>query len=971
MAKDPPEVTRNKIQDTRYKQITNSKSQITNKSQIPNSKFYNYKDVSSSAAPQSLAEDCGGNSQTVWQKAIDFVKDSGRKALARSMRWLHCSRRSGTVEPECKTLKNNNGLQNGSTALRDYGADSEVGGGFSGADRAEKVSYNTDVVNLEDGKKKYQIHVGHINYKDDETEEFEKIDTTLLPSAYGWEMDKASYHLEIPEYADDWFKFVNDFEEFDNQKTTPEKEMALGGPENIISSGSTSQQDADNNIVADENENYKNVFYQECGAESNQKTISNEMAPGSLTDLPICAPDKLINSIAYQNNLSSVSYMDVEIGGIEPPKRSLSDTRGKPAIHTSNLLYQKNSNQEIAAIFAPTQSPKRDCGGHASKPPQSSARDCGEAGCETVAMRPIGVSHTKGELIENDEWNKKKVLYKNAFGNNIDLEVAAKNIGFDKLVVINEKPKDLSQDLEFSFEIGLDGFEVYTSPPTPLLNRRGEIGEEDGLEAWNQEEPLVTSQRIILNKLKQTWFREFSVWDSAGNRGKIRVRIEKVDDDNQKTTPEKEMASGASAGASTELVNYNCSIADENNLSSIYKYCGLQASNASHMDVEMPGIEPGKHELTSSASQPAIPTSNLLYQNKNHGTNNYKYIFTKILDKEFLENAVYPVYTDDITSYYAGAGDGYVSNLSTSWDTAHDAIDGDGAFPASTPFFCRTYYGYYRTFYRTFFPVDTSAIADSDTITAAELNIYVTVKQDDVPEAASWVNVVQTTQADPTTLITEDYDQCGAIDNPTEGATRITIANITTSAYNTWTLNATGRGWIDKTGWTKLGIREGHDATDTQPVNAGTTYKVDGSTSEQTGTSQDPYLEVTTAPKSDVPYALSTVGGGQFLIMNSGTTYTATSTTDINDSQWHHIVGSYDGTTMKIYIDGTLEDTNTDFSGNLPTNDGNVRIGADYQSTPDNFFSGLIDEARIYNRALSADEVGELYRVGARRFQAN
>ncbi|MFH0923908.1 MAG: LamG domain-containing protein, partial [Candidatus Falkowbacteria bacterium] len=94
-------------------------------------------------------------------------------------------------------------------------------------------------------------------------------------------------------------------------------------------------------------------------------------------------------------------------------------------------------------------------------------------------------------------------------------------------------------------------------------------------------------------------------------------------------------------------------------------------------------------------------------------------------------------------------------------------------------------------------------------------------------------------------------------------------------------------------------------------------------------------------------------------------------TTDINDSQWHHIVGSYDGTSMKIYIDGNLEDTNTDFSGNLPTNDGNVRIGADYQPTPDNFFSGLIDEARIYNRALSADEIGELYRVGARRFQAN
>ncbi|MCK4553441.1 LamG domain-containing protein, partial [Candidatus Parcubacteria bacterium] len=121
--------------------------------------------------------------------------------------------------------------------------------------------------------------------------------------------------------------------------------------------------------------------------------------------------------------------------------------------------------------------------------------------------------------------------------------------------------------------------------------------------------------------------------------------------------------------------------------------------------------------------------------------------------------------------------------------------------------------------------------------------------------------------------------------------------------------------------------------------------------------------------KSSVPYALSTVGGGQFLIMNSGTTYTATSTTDINDNEWHHIVGSYDGTTMKVYIDGVLEDTNTDFSGNLPTNSGNVRIGADYQTTAANFFDGLIDEARIYNRALSADEIGELYRAGARKMR--
>jgi hypothetical protein len=117
-------------------------------------------------------------------------------------------------------------------------------------------------------------------------------------------------------------------------------------------------------------------------------------------------------------------------------------------------------------------------------------------------------------------------------------------------------------------------------------------------------------------------------------------------------------------------------------------------------------------------------------------------------------------------------------------------------------------------------------------------------------------------------------------------------------------------------------------------------------------------------PVSNMSYSLDTTGGGQFKIINNGTPYIASATTDINDNQWHYLVGTYDGSTMKCYVDGSLEGTNTSFSGNLPVRIGDLRIGADYDTTPGNFFNGSIDEVRVYNRALSAAEVGDLYRLG-------
>ena len=70
--------------------------------------------------------------------------------------------------------------------------------------------------------------------------------------------------------------------------------------------------------------------------------------------------------------------------------------------------------------------------------------------------------------------------------------------------------------------------------------------------------------------------------------------------------------------------------------------------------------------------------------------------------------------------------------------------------------------------------------------------------------------------------------------------------------------------------------------------------------------------------------------------------------------RWQHVAATYDGSTARIYLDGTLAATST-FTGNVGDSN-SWRIGA-YGSAAGGFFQGLIDNVRIYGRALSANEV--------------
>jgi len=77
-------------------------------------------------------------------------------------------------------------------------------------------------------------------------------------------------------------------------------------------------------------------------------------------------------------------------------------------------------------------------------------------------------------------------------------------------------------------------------------------------------------------------------------------------------------------------------------------------------------------------------------------------------------------------------------------------------------------------------------------------------------------------------------------------------------------------------------------------------------------------------------------------------------------NQWYHIVfsGLVDGG-MKAYLNGVVQPTTSGFTNGLTTNALNLNIGR--YSLGSYYFDGLIDEVRIYNRALSDAEIAAIY----------
>ena len=99
----------------------------------------------------------------------------------------------------------------------------------------------------------------------------------------------------------------------------------------------------------------------------------------------------------------------------------------------------------------------------------------------------------------------------------------------------------------------------------------------------------------------------------------------------------------------------------------------------------------------------------------------------------------------------------------------------------------------------------------------------------------------------------------------------------------------------------------------------------------------------------------------------SGEDFEVTSKKPYNDGKWHFVLLSYNGTLLRLYIDGNeisykeSEGAIPDFTGDQP-----LRIGAN-SLEEDKFFTDYIDEVRIWDRGLTNNEINDIYKENTNR----
>jgi chitodextrinase len=98
---------------------------------------------------------------------------------------------------------------------------------------------------------------------------------------------------------------------------------------------------------------------------------------------------------------------------------------------------------------------------------------------------------------------------------------------------------------------------------------------------------------------------------------------------------------------------------------------------------------------------------------------------------------------------------------------------------------------------------------------------------------------------------------------------------------------------------------------------------------------------------ADQPAAIATIGGSPLQSITRGTDA-------VQEATWTHLAATYDGSTLRLFVNGTQVAANA-LTGAMANTSGPLRIGGN--SIWSEWFEGQIDDLRVYDRALTEGEV--------------
>ncbi len=164
------------------------------------------------------------------------------------------------------------------------------------------------------------------------------------------------------------------------------------------------------------------------------------------------------------------------------------------------------------------------------------------------------------------------------------------------------------------------------------------------------------------------------------------------------------------------------------------------------------------------------------------------------------------------SSFNSDAADGYQWGTSGTWSNARDNASGSSDTFAQ----CRIGAVWESPNFqieRCILVFDTSAIDPGDTITAVNLDVRLDFFDLDDDDADAFIAVVDVDPSTCNSLVTGDYTTYTTTELHAVGA-RLDMTGKSAGNRYDWDLNSTGFAEINKTGYTCLGLREGHDLLD-------------------------------------------------------------------------------------------------------------------------------------------------------------